>query len=58
MIKDRYIDKKLQAAHQNACDCLYYGYGRDVWNKCDLDDETADKVWKYAKRVLASGHRY
>ena len=49
---------KLHAAHQNACDCLYYGYGQDVWNKYDLDDETAAKVWNYAKRVLAAGHRY
>ena len=30
-MNDRYIDKKLQAAHENACDCLYYGYGKDVF---------------------------
>ena len=58
MTNSRYKDSKLQAAHENACDCLYYGYGQDVWNKYDLDDETAAKVWDYAKRVLAAGHRY
>ena len=58
MMNNRYKDAKLQAAHENACDCLYYGYGQDVWNKYDLDDETAAKVWGYAKRVLAAGHRY
>lgn len=57
-MNDRYTDKKLQAAHENACDCLYYGYGKDVWNKLDLDNETAAKVWKYAKSVLAAGYRY
>ena len=58
MTNSRYKDMKLQAAHENACDCLYYGYGQDMWNKYDLDDETAAKVWDYAKRVLAAGHRY
>lgn len=57
-MKDRYTDKRLQAAHENACDCLYYGYGKDVWNKCGLDDKTAADVWNYAKRVLADGFRY
>lgn len=57
-MKDRYTDKRLQVAHENACDCLYYGYGKDVWNKLDLDNETAAKVWKYAKSVLAAGYRY
>lgn len=43
---------------KNACDCLYYGYGRTVWNKYDLDEQTANEVWNYAKRVLAAGNRY
>lgn len=40
----RYNDVKLQAAYENACDCLYYGYGKKVWNN--------------AKDVLSSGERY
>lgn len=54
----RYKDNKLQAAHENACDCLYYGCGPGHWNKYDLDAETAAKVWDKAKEVLASGQRY
>ena len=57
-MKARYNDVKLQAAHENVCDCIYYGYGKSVWNKYDLDDETAAKVWARAKQVLAGGHRY
>lgn len=54
----RYNDMKLQAAHENACDCLYYGYGKSVWNSCGLDAVTASAVWRKAKEVLASGQRY
>jgi len=58
MMNNRYKDAKLQPAHENACDCLYYGYGRTVWNKYDLDEQIANEVWNYAKRVLAAGNRY
>lgn len=54
----RYSDMQKQAAHENACDCLYYGYGKSVWNSCGLDENTADSVWRNAKKVLANGKRY
>lgn len=54
----RYNDMKKQAAHENACDCLYYGYGKSVWNSCGLDAVTASAVWRKAKEVLANGQRY
>lgn len=57
-MKKRYNDIKKQAAHENACDCLYYGYGKSVWNSCDLDEETANLIWKTAKEVIANGNRY
>lgn len=54
----RYNDMQKQAAHENACDCLYYGYGKSVWNSCGLDEKTADSVWNNAKKVLENGKRY
>lgn len=42
------IEKQKQAAFENACDCLKYGYGRDKWNSCGLSKEDADEVWKKA----------
>lgn len=45
---------RLQAAFENACDCLYYGYGRQYWNDCGLPKKEADKVWKEAHRYLGN----
>lgn len=47
--KQRYpTDEQKQAAYENACDCLYYGYGRNYWNSCGLDEPTSQEVWKQA----------
>ena len=46
--KKRYQETKKQAAYENACDCLYYGYGRKYWNSCGLEESEADKVWNQA----------
>ena len=40
--------KQEQAAFKNACDCLYYGYGRKHWNSCGLSDEDATRIWRDA----------
>lgn len=44
--KKRYIDKVKQNVYMNACDCLYYGYGKSYWNDCGCNDR--DHVWKQA----------
>ena len=52
-IKERYTDKRKQAAYENACDCIIYGYGKSYWNSLDLTDEEKTKVWKQAYNDLA-----
>ena len=52
--KKRFQDQQKQNAYMNACDCLYYGFGRDSWNRCGLSDDDACKVWKCAKNDLGS----
>lgn len=52
MLKRMYADDTLEAVFENACDCLYYGYGLATLNKCGLSDEEALIVWKKAKRHL------
>ena len=44
-----------RAAYENACDCLYYGYGRDKWNSCGLEGVNADAVWNQAKEDMGNG---
>lgn len=43
-----YNDDDKQAAFENACDCLYYGFSRKYWNSCGLSEQDADEVWKRA----------
>ena len=45
--------QKESAAYENACDCLYYGYGFKFWFErnaelLDNDIEFAKKVWQQA----------
>ena len=42
-----------QAAFENACDCLYNGYGRKDWNSCGLSVEDATRIWKDAFHYMA-----
>lgn len=46
--KIRYPDQQRQSAYMNACDCLYYGYGAQAWNRCGLDETAAKEIWKQA----------
>lgn len=54
MYKNRYTDLQKQAAYENACDCLCYGYGRSYWNPCGLDKAAQNTVWKQAFDDMAS----
>ena len=50
--------KKERAAYENACDCLYYGYGFKFWFErnsqlLDGDIEFAKRVWEKAKEDMA-----
>lgn len=47
-MKKRYKSIQKQAAYENAYDCLYYGYGKSVWNNCGLDEDTSNEVWNQA----------
>lgn len=46
--KKRFADDQKQFAYENACDCLYYGYGKRYWNNCGLSEHDAEKVWEKA----------
>ena len=48
----------IQAAYENACDCLYYGYGKSAWNNCGLPKPTANMIWERAKYDLAYANEY
>ena len=43
-----------QSAYENACDCLYYGYGRKFWNSCGLQEKEAVRIWQEARKDMAS----
>ena len=48
------MEKLYNNAFLNACDCLYYWYGKKAWNDCGLEDEEARaKVWESAKQYMA-----
>lgn len=47
--KNRYTDKAKQNAYMNACDCLYFGFGKIFWNDCGCND---DSVWDQAMRDM------
>jgi hypothetical protein len=43
-----------RAHFENACDCLYYGYGFNTWNHKDLTDEEAEIIWRAAHHTMAN----
>lgn len=48
------LQEKCRNAFLNACDCLYYWYGRNDWNKCKLDDWLARRVRECAKNYMCN----
>ena len=46
--------KQEQAAYENACDCLYYGYGRKHWNSVGLSERDANRIWREAFNDMAN----
>lgn len=55
-MKIRYKDDiQKQAAYENACDCLCYGFGKSIWNNCNLDEQSSKEVWKQAFEDMANG---
>ena len=55
IISESVSSKANRAAYENACDCLYYGYGRDKWNSCGIEGAEADMIWNQAKEDLGNG---
>ena len=51
----RYRDQRLQAAYENACDCLYYGMGTGYWNDCGIPAEKRKEVWAVAWYDMGDG---
>lgn len=51
-------DRCERNAFENACDCLYYGYGSTSWNDCGIDPDRRKPIWMAAYRRLESGYRY
>lgn len=47
---------KYRAEFENACDCLYYGYGYKTWLKSTRfeKEEDAKIVWKAAFEKMAN----
>lgn len=46
--------KQEQAAYENACVCLWYGFGRRYWDSCGLSKEDADRIWKETFNDMAN----
>lgn len=50
--------RKHRAIFENACDDLYYGYGKQFWldsiKEVDISAEDADIVWKAAFDKMAN----
>lgn len=46
-----------QAAWENACDCIYYGYNRGFWKShqgnMNLPEETSNEIWHQAWEYMA-----
>lgn len=51
----RYECDQLQAAYENACDCMYYGMGPKFWNDCGIPQEKRKEVWAVAWFDLGDG---
>ena len=52
---ERYSDPQLQAAYENACDCLYYGMGPSGWTDCGIPQEKRKEVWAVAWYDMGDG---
>jgi len=47
--RERFKDKVKQKAYMNACDCLFYGDGQELWDDCGLDAVDRREVWAQAR---------
>lgn len=52
--KERYTNRQMQDAYENACDCLYYGMSIQKWDNCGLGKSLALQVWEQAFDDMAS----
>lgn len=51
------MERIYQNAFLNACDCLYYWYGRQAWNACGIEEEDEQaKIWQAAKNYMANDY--
>lgn len=52
------LERQKEIAFQNACDCIYYGYGKGTWKSEEgnnnLDEETSNEIWHEAWEHMAS----
>ena len=57
MYSERYEDKAMQNAYKNACECLFYGYDKDFWNDCGIDEAERKEVWRQARVEVGVSQR-
>lgn len=52
------LERQKEIAFQNACDSIYYGYGKGTWKSEEgnnnLDEETSNEVWHEAWEYMAN----
>ena len=53
-VRPAVVLRENQAHFENACYCLYYGYGFKDWNHDGLSDEDAKIIWKAAFHKMAN----
>jgi len=52
--KRKKLTNQEKAVYENACDCLYYGYGFKYLNCCGLTEKEALRIWKIALENMAT----
>lgn len=49
---EKYISSKKEDAYLNAVDCLKFGYAKNSWNSCNLQDNLKTEIWNRAKKDM------
>lgn len=51
----RYENQTEQNAYENACDCLYYGMGPNIWDDCGIQQDMRKEIWAVAWYDIGDG---
>ena len=47
--QQRFESNIKQKAYRKACECIYYGYSKEFWDDCGLNEEDRKEVWMQAR---------